>query len=165
MVEKRLAAMLAFNPMRMDYYKKYQEIIADYNREKDRATVEETFAQLVALAATLDAEQRRAAEQGLSDGELALFDLLVWEKVNKDDRERLKQAIRTLLDSLRKLLTPMPAWTQNSSTQAEVRIFILNNLYRLCSSPPLRTKTSSRRRIRSITLSNSASQPEAWARE
>ena len=44
-VEKKLAQMLARNPMRMDYYKKYQEIIADYNREKDRATVEETFAQ------------------------------------------------------------------------------------------------------------------------
>ena len=28
--------MLARNPLRMDYYKKYQEIIADYNREKDR---------------------------------------------------------------------------------------------------------------------------------
>ena len=51
-VEKKLAQMLARNPMRMDYYKKYQEIIADYNREKDRATVEATFAQLVALAAT-----------------------------------------------------------------------------------------------------------------
>jgi type I restriction enzyme R subunit len=53
-VEKKLAQMLAHNPMRMDYYKKYQEIIADYNREKERATVEATFAQLVALAATLD---------------------------------------------------------------------------------------------------------------
>ncbi len=46
-VEKKLAQMLARNPMRMDYYKKYQEIIADYNREKDRVTVEATFAQLV----------------------------------------------------------------------------------------------------------------------
>jgi type I restriction enzyme R subunit len=36
-VEKKLADMLARNPLRMDYYKKYQEIIADYNREKDRA--------------------------------------------------------------------------------------------------------------------------------
>ncbi len=35
--------------MRMDYYKKYQEIVADYNREKDRTTVEATFGQLVAL--------------------------------------------------------------------------------------------------------------------
>ena len=49
--------------MRMDYYRKYQEIIADYNREKDRVTVEETFAKLVDLANSLDAEQRRAAEE------------------------------------------------------------------------------------------------------
>ena len=39
--------MLARNPLRMDYYKKYQEIVADYNREKDRVTIEETFARLV----------------------------------------------------------------------------------------------------------------------
>ncbi len=82
-VEKKLAQMLARNPMRMDYYKKYQEIIADYNREKDRVTVEETFAQLVDLANSLDAEQRRAAEEGLSDDELALFDLLFRESIQQ----------------------------------------------------------------------------------
>ena len=49
-VEKKLAQMLAQNPQRMDYYKKYQEIIADYNREKDRVTIEETFARLVDFA-------------------------------------------------------------------------------------------------------------------
>jgi type I restriction enzyme R subunit len=78
-VEKKLAQMLGHNPMRMDYYKKYQEIIADYNREKDRATVEATFAQLVTLAASLDAEQMRTVQEGLSDDELALFDLLFKE--------------------------------------------------------------------------------------
>src|SRR2546430_12625549 len=86
-VEKKLAQMLARNPMRMDYYKKYQEIIADYNREKDRATVEATFAELVALAANLDAEQRRAAEEGLTDNELVLFDLLLKENISRTDRE------------------------------------------------------------------------------
>ncbi len=106
-VEQKLAQMLAHNPMRMDYYKKYQEIIADYNREKDRATVEATFAQLVALAASLDDEQRRAAEEGLSDDELALFDLLFKESISKADRERLKQASKALLSSLRDLLRPM----------------------------------------------------------
>ena len=45
----------------MGFYKKYHEIIADYKREKDRVTVEETFACLVELAHSLDAEQRRAA--------------------------------------------------------------------------------------------------------
>ncbi len=135
-VEKKLAQMLTRNPMRMDYYKKYQEIIAEYNREKDRATVEATFAQLVELAAALDAEQRRAAEEGLSDEELALFDLLFKDKISKANRERLKQASRTLLSSLRDLLRPMQDWTQKTATQAEVKVFILDNLYQSLPRPP-----------------------------
>jgi len=135
-VEKKLAQMLATNPLRMDYYKKYQEIIADYNREKDRATVEATFAQLVALAASLDAEQRRAAEEGLSDDELALFDLLFKETITRPDRERLKQASKALLASLRELLRPMHDWTQNTATQAEVRMFILDSLWGSLPRPP-----------------------------
>jgi type I restriction enzyme R subunit len=135
-VEKKLAQMLARNPMRMDYYKKYQEIVADYNREKDRATVEATFAQLVELAASLDAEQRRAAEEGLSDDELALFDLLFRDSISKADRERLKQASRSLLSSLRDLLGSMQDWTQKATTQAKVKVFILDNLYRALPRPP-----------------------------
>lgn len=135
-VEKKLAEMLARNPMRMDYYKKYQEIIADYNREKDRVTVEATFAQLVALAASLDAEQRRAAEEGLTEDELALFDLLFKDNISKKDRERLKQASQDLLSSLRGLLMPMPGWLQNTTTQAEVRVFILDRLYESLPRPP-----------------------------
>ncbi len=135
-VEKRLAQMLAGNPMRMDYYKKYQQIIADYNREKDRVTVEETFAKLVELVNSLDAEQRRAAAEGLTDNELALFDLLFRESISKADREKLKQASKNLLASLQELLKPMQAWTQNTTTQAEVKIFILDNLWRSLPRPP-----------------------------
>jgi type I restriction enzyme R subunit len=90
-VEKKLARMLQNNPAAMDYYRRYQEIIADYNREKDRATVEQTFAALVALAQSLDQEQRRAVEEGLFEKELALFDLLTRENLSKTERERLKQ--------------------------------------------------------------------------
>ncbi len=136
LVEKKLAQMLAGNPLRMDYYRKYQEIIADYNREKDRATVEATFAQLVALAASLDAEQRRAAEEGLTQGELQLFEMLFREKISQADRERLKQASKALLASLRELLEPMRDWTQKAATQAEVRVFILDRLYQALPRPP-----------------------------
>ena len=48
-VEKKLAEMLARNPMRMDYQIEYEEIVADYNREKDRTSIEETFRRLVEL--------------------------------------------------------------------------------------------------------------------
>ncbi len=135
-IEKKLAQMLARNPMRMDFYKRYQEIIAEYNREKDRVTIEATFAQLVALASGLDAEEPRAAAEGLSDDELALFDLLFRESIGKADRERLKQASRALLASLRELLRPMHDWTQNTTTQAEVQVFILDNLWQSLPRPP-----------------------------
>lgn len=135
-VEAKLKQMLAQNPLRMDYYRKYQEIIADYNREKDRATVEATFAQLVELAASLDAEQRRAAEEGLTDDELALFDLLFRDSISGADRERLKQASRGLLASLREVLAPMPGWLQNATTQAQVKVFLLDRLYESLPRPP-----------------------------
>ena len=41
--------MLTRNPARMDYQRKYEEIVADYNREKDRTTIDETFRRLVEL--------------------------------------------------------------------------------------------------------------------
>lgn len=136
LIEDKLAQMLARNPMLMDYYKKYQEIIADYNREKDRVTVERTFAKLLALVSTLDAEQMRAVQEGLSDDELALFDLLFRDSISKADRERLKQASKDLLASVRALLEAMHDWTQNATTQAEVKMFILDDLWRSLPRPP-----------------------------
>ncbi|HZZ79906.1 MAG TPA: HsdR family type I site-specific deoxyribonuclease, partial [Gemmataceae bacterium] len=135
-VESKPAQMLAGNPQRMDYYKKYSDIIADYNREKDRVTIEETFAKLFELVQSLDAEQRRAAEEGLSEPELALFDLLLKPEMSKADRERVKQASKTLLDSICKLIAPLDRWTEKEQTQAEVEVGILDHLYQVLPMPP-----------------------------
>jgi type I restriction enzyme R subunit len=135
-VEDKLASMLQRNPQRMDYYKKYSEIIAEYNSDKDRVTIEETFAKLVDLAKSLDEEQRRAAEEGLGEDELALFDLLKKDKLGKGERERLKQASRSLLESLRKLIAPMERWWEKEQTQAEVEVFILDHIYQVLPTPP-----------------------------
>jgi type I restriction enzyme R subunit len=115
---------------------RYQEIIAAYNREKDRATVEETFARLLAFVKTLDAEQQRAVAEGLSEDEQALFDLLKKETLSKRERERLKRASRQLLASIRALLTSMPHWTANTQTQAEVEVAIRDHLVELLPIPP-----------------------------
>lgn len=135
-VEAKLADMLARNPKRMDYYKRYQEIIADYNREKDRVTIEETFAKLVDLAASLDDEQRKAVEEGLTEEEYALFSLLQRDDLSKADRERLKQGSQEMLKSLQDLLAPLEQWTQKEQTQAEVEVFILDHLYQMLPTPP-----------------------------
>jgi type I restriction enzyme R subunit len=135
-VEQKLAEMLEHNPQRMDYYKRYQQIVADYNREKDRATIEQTFADLVDLVNSLDEEQQRAAEEGLDEDELALFDLLKKDKLGKAEREKVKHASQALLASLRELLAPLERWTEKEQTQAEVETFILDNIYMYLPSPP-----------------------------
>ncbi len=136
LVEKKLAQMMAANPLRMDFYKKYQGVIADYNREKDRVTVEATFAKVMEISAELDEEATRHIREELSEDELAPFDLMLKEDITKTDREKLKQASKGLLASLTAHLATMPNSTKNTATQADVQIFILDNLYTSLPRPP-----------------------------
>ena len=135
-VEDRLAQMLAQNPLRMDYYRRYSEIVADYNREKDRVTIEETFAKVVDLAASLSAEQRRAAEEGLSEEELALFDLVTRPDLTKADRERVKRESRNLLMKLRDVIDRVDRWTEKQQTQGAVKSLILDHVFSTLPDPP-----------------------------
>jgi type I restriction enzyme, R subunit len=128
--------MLAHNPLRMDYYRRYQEIVADYNREKDRTTVEQTFAALVELVESLDAEQKRAAEEGLTEEELALFDLLQNGNLSGAARERIKQASKGLLTSLHGLLARMERWTEKEQTRSEIEAFVMDQLFVTLPTPP-----------------------------
>jgi len=135
-VEKKLQQMLRKNPQRMDYYKKYSEIIAEYNRDKDRVTIEETFARLTALVEEMDEEDHRAAEEGLSDDEYALFSLLKKDNISHAERERVKLASRDLLSSLQRLIGERQHWTDKEQTQAEVEVLILDNVYQNLPTPP-----------------------------
>ena len=135
-VEEKLAQMLARNPSRMDYQQKYEEIVADYNREKDRVTIEETFRRLTELIVELDAEQRRAVEEGLSEDELALFDLLKKEDLGKAARERVKQASRELLASIKARLKDLDRFWEKEQTKADVKVFILDEVYGNLPTPP-----------------------------
>ncbi len=135
-VERRLGMMLMDNPLRMDYYKKYSEIIADYNREKDRSTVEATFAALMKLAEELDEEQKRAVREGLTEDELSLFDLLFKVPMSKVERERVKQASKHLLAALKEHLATMKQFYKTERTQADVETFIRNKLTEDFPIPP-----------------------------
>ena len=81
-IEKRLARILAQNPLRTDFQQHYEQLlIADYNREKDRVTIEKTFDALLKFVSKLDDEQARALREGLDEPTLALFDLLKKEEL------------------------------------------------------------------------------------
>ena len=128
-LEAKLAQMLALNPTRMNYQKRYEEIIAEYNSDKDRASIEITFAQLLDLEKSLDEEQRRAAKENLSEEELALFDLLQQERLGKSDREKVKAASKGLLASLQALIPTIDHFTEKEQTQAEVKTSIRDFLH------------------------------------
>ena len=135
-VEQKLAEMLARNPSRMDFQQKYEEIVADYNREKDRATIEETFRRLMELMNDLDAEQKRAVEEGLGEDEFALFDLLKKDNLGNAERERVKQASRELLASIKARLAELDRFWEKEQTKADVEVFILDEVYASLPTPP-----------------------------
>jgi type I restriction enzyme R subunit len=128
--------MLVRNPMRMDYQRKYEEIVAEYNGEKDRTTIEETFRRLVELVNSLDEEQKRATREGLREDELALFDLLQKDGLDKTARERIKQASRDLLASIKARLAELDHFWEKEQTKADVEVFILDEVFAHLPTPP-----------------------------
>jgi len=128
-IEKKLASMLRRNPLRTDFYKRYQEIIRDYNQEKTRSTIEKTFADLMKMYATMTEEEKRAAREGLNEEQLALFDLLLKPKISKQDRERVKLIAAELLESLKREKLKVENWREKEATKAAVKTYIYNYLY------------------------------------
>lgn len=138
-VEQKFAEMLARNPTRMDYQLKYEEIVAAYNKEKDRTTIEETFRRLQDLVASLDEEQERATREGLGEEELALFDVLLQEKkgsIDKAARERVKQASRDLLAAVKARLAELDRFWEKEQTKGDVETLILDHVYTSLPTPP-----------------------------
>jgi type I restriction enzyme, R subunit len=135
-VEQKLAEMLARNASRMNYQLKYEEIVAGYNSEKDRVTIEETFRRLMELIDALDQEQKRGVEEGLSEDELAVFDLLKKDNLGKAERERVKQASRDLLGSIKSRLAELDRFWEKEQTKADVEVFILDEVFTSLPTPP-----------------------------
>lgn len=130
-IDKKLKRMIALNPSRTDFYKRYEEIIAEYNRETDRVTIEKTFEELVKFVQEMDEEDHRAVREDLNEENLAVFDVLVQKKDDLDTRtrNRVKEVARELLDIVKGKLQTLDHWKAKRQTQAEVKQLIYNHLY------------------------------------
>ena len=65
------------NPLRIDFYERYQQIIDDYNQGKEYRSIKEIFDELVVLLGDLSEEEKRAERENLEEDELTVFDMLV----------------------------------------------------------------------------------------
>ena len=128
-VDKRLARMLAQNPLRTDFQQHFEQLVADYNREKDRATIEKTFEALLKFVFKLDDEQERALREGLDESTLTLFDLLKKEELTPTDIDRIKQVAVDLYAKLQDQLIHIRDWDQKQATRDQVKLTIFDFLY------------------------------------
>ena len=128
-IEKRLARMLAQNPLRTDFQQHYEKLVADYNREKDRVTIEKSFEALLKLVAELDDEQARALREGLDEPTLALFDLLKKEELTPAEITRIKQIAVDLHATLQTELATIRDWQTKQATRDRVKQTIFDFLY------------------------------------
>lgn len=128
-IESRLARLLAQNPLRKDLQERYEEIVAEYNREKDRATIEATFQHLTLLVQAMSEEERRAVELGLDEETLALFDLLRKPDLDKAGIEKLKKVSQGLLETLKARLSEIADWQATEGNRDAVRVTIHDYLY------------------------------------
>ena len=84
-VNAKLTRMVRLNRSRMDYLRQFQAMIDDYNA--GAADVETFFANLIAFAQGLNAEDKRAIAENLTEEELAIFDLLTKPTIDLTKQE------------------------------------------------------------------------------
>jgi type I restriction enzyme R subunit len=128
-VEQKLQRLLLQNPLRTDLQRHYEDIVAEYNREKDRVTIEKTFEALLKLIQELDDESSRAVREGLTEESLAVFDLLKKDDLSPADIKRIKKVAVGLLDELKSERLRVDQWREKEATRDAVKVAIHDYLY------------------------------------
>jgi type I restriction enzyme R subunit len=119
-VENQLKRMVERNPLTVDYYTRYQEIIDEYNRGKDKHVIEETFRKLIELVNSYTTEEIETRREGLTDEQKAIFDILRKPKLSKSEKKKVKEIAIELLEELKKDKLKVDKWADKSTTAAAV---------------------------------------------
>ena len=128
-IEARLQRLLAQNPLRTDFQQHYEKIVAEYNREKDRVTIEQTFEALLLYEQSLSEEERRAVREGLDEEGLAVFDLLRKPDLSAAEVKKIKTVSTELLKRLKTEKLKIDHWREKESTRDAVKMAIRDFLW------------------------------------
>ena len=130
LVEERLAKMLRQNPLRIDYYQRYQEIVDEYNRDNKKDEIAIIFENLMKLVSELDEEQKRYVREGFeSDEELTMFDLLVKDSLSKEEVKKVKKLAQTMLSKIKARIHELDHWRDKEETQSIISVLIRDLLW------------------------------------
>jgi len=144
-VSKKLNRLLDQNPLRIDFYERYQEIIDDYNQGKEYRAIKEIFDELVVLLGDLSEESTRAQREDLAEDELTVFDMLARDKkISDKEKAEVKVAARELLERLKNKEFKVDHWTEKIQTASAVRKVIEDYLFKNLPSPSYDNDISSK---------------------
>lgn len=128
-IEQRLQRLLKQNPLRTDFQLHYEKIVAEYNREKHRVTIEKSFEAFLRLASELDEEESRAVREGLDEETLAIFDLLKKPELTPVEIKRIKAVAVDLLEILKDEKLRVDQWREKEATRDAVYLTIKDYLW------------------------------------
>lgn len=135
-VEKQLKQMVERNPLTVDYYKRYQEIIEEYNRGKDEVVIKEIFRKLIELVKSYSEEEANTKREGLTDEQKAIFDILRYgKKLEEKEKNEIKKISVELLDELKKEKLRVDNWADKSVTAAAVFNYVNKMLFEVLPYP------------------------------
>ncbi|OPC06382.1 deoxyribonuclease HsdR [Elizabethkingia ursingii] len=128
-VEQKLKQMLKENPLRLEFYERYKEIIEAYNNGKSEVELVRSFEQLSAFVQSLSQEEKRAYQENLDEPTLSIFDLLIQDKkLNKEEREKVKKVAAQTLEVLKNEKLNIPNWKEIREVKAGVKTTIYEQL-------------------------------------
>ena len=120
-LESRIEKMVELNKSRINYQEQLERMIEEYNKAAD---IETLINQLLALTEELEKEDARAVAKGLTDEELAIFDLLTQSESNltEEESQRIKKVTQALLQRLKDKL--VIDWRKRQQSRAAVKLSI-----------------------------------------
>lgn len=140
-IEKRLRRMMQQNPLRTDFQKYYENIVAEYNSEKDRLNIENTFEELLKFVNELDKEEDRAVIEGLDQESLAIYDLLKKPDLKPLEIKKIKNTAQFLLEKLKQEKLKIGHWREKESSKDAVQLVIRDFLWDEQTGLPVETYT------------------------
>lgn len=135
-VAAQLKRMVERNPLSINYYERYQEIIADYNMGKDETIIRDTFRRLIELINAYTEEEADTRREGLDDEQKAIFDILRHGKtLGTKEKNDIKKIAVELLQDLKEEKLRVDLWWDKSQTAAAVFNTVSNTLFETLPYP------------------------------
>jgi len=121
----KIEEMMQKNRTRAKFMDRLNALLNTYNSSAH--DIDQLLNDLVKLAKDLNEEEKRSVKEGLTEDELALFDILVKENLSPVETDQVRSVAKELLENLRTKL--VPGWRDFEPLRSGVKITISDTLF------------------------------------